>query len=214
MKHSDPLEHWTGSFGAEYIERNSLDAPTQKEAEAVFARALDASGVRTNIESVLEVGANIGINLAALRTVLPKGARVSALEPNPAACKRLRGDASLALAEVLETDAYKIPAPDAHYDLVFTKGVLIHIPPARLEQAMREIVRVSRRYVLCAEYFSHTPEEVPYRGNTGMLWKRDFGAEYLRLYPKLRTRAYGFLWQHEFPHFDNLNWWMFEKGEG
>jgi hypothetical protein len=44
-----------------------------------------------------------------------------------------------------------------------------------------------------------------------MLWKRDFGSEYLEVCPALSPRSYGFLWQHELPLFDDLNWWVFEK---
>jgi pseudaminic acid biosynthesis-associated methylase len=213
MPDRDPLSQWTGAFGAEYIKRNALDDATRDEAEAVFARILDQSKTRGQIESILEVGANIGINLAAIQPLLP-AARLSALEPNPAACGVLRSSGSLRLERVLESTAYQIPARDGEFDLVFTRGVLIHLPPERLAEALREIVRVSRRFVLCAEYFSHVPEEVLYRDNSSMLWKRDFGLELLRMFPDFAVRGYGFLWQVEFPRWDDLNWWMLEKKSG
>jgi pseudaminic acid biosynthesis-associated methylase len=210
MTESDPLHQWKGAFGADYMARNVVDEPTLQENVTAFGRALDQSGSRGEIRSVLEVGANIGINLFALQRLLP-GAKLSALEPNPAACERLRAATPLGLTDLHQADAYHIPAPDGAYDLTFTKGVLIHVPPSRLLEAMREIVRVSRRYVLCAEYFAHQPTEVSYRGNTGMLWKRDFGREYLREHPGLAVRGYGFWWNQEFPHLDDITWWMFEK---
>jgi pseudaminic acid biosynthesis-associated methylase len=201
---SDPISHWRGQFGDSYANRNAIDSATIQEAENVFSRIL---GGIEQPHRVLEVGANVGINLTALRTILP-AARLSAVEPNRAACDQLR---AIGIDDVFESDSYRIPAPDASFDLVFTSGVLIHIPPSRLAEAMSEIVRVSRRYVLACEYFSHTPEEANYRGSSGMLWKRDFGAEYQRLFPSLRVVGYGFLWIREFPHFDNQNWWLFEK---
>jgi hypothetical protein len=100
---------------------------------------------------------------------------------------------------------------DASVDLAFTAGVLIHIAPADLGQATDEIVRVARKYVLCAEYFAHTPEEVPYRDQMGLLFKRDFGAFYVDRYPQLRCIDYGFLWQREYAVWDNVTWWLFEK---
>jgi len=119
----------------------------------------------------------------------------------------------LAVGEVFETDASAIPAVDRSYDLVYTNVVLIHVRPDRLKRTLEEIVRVSRRYVLLVEYFSHTPMEVEYRGQQGLLWKRDFGAALLDVAPQLTCRAYGFLWERDLPTFDNQNWWLFEKPE-
>lgn len=207
----DPLRSWQGSFGAEYIERNRATADVTSDAVIVFRRILETSGILSQVNSVLEVGANVGINLFGLRQVLGPKALLAAVEPNVLACEELRRNEGLQLAEVIESDAYRVPLPDESYDLVLTNGVLIHIPPDRLSQAMNEIVRISRCFVLCSEYFSHVPMEVPYRGQSGLLWKRDFGRAYLENNSELKVRNYGFLWQTEFPHFDNLNWWLFEK---
>ena len=211
MKTADPLGQWTGAFGEDYIARNRPTGDATSEAAAVFARILDQARIRDAVGSVLEVGASIGINLIGLRQALGNDATLAAVEPNQDAVDALRANESLRVAEVMHADAYRIPAPDNSFDLVFTNGVLIHVPPDRLADAMREMTRVSRRFVLCSEYFSHAPAEIQYRGQQGLLWKRDFGRMYLDTCPDLRTRAYGFIWQTEFPHFDNLNWWVFEK---
>ncbi len=210
-KSTDPLSQWRGDFGARYMERNRVTEESAGQAAVAFGRIVDAAGIRDGVSSVLEVGANVGINLHGLRGELGAGVELTALEPNPTAAGTLRDDRELALARVIEGRADAIDAPDDAFDLVFTNGVLIHIPPASLAAAMREICRVARRFVLCSEYFSHEPVEVSYHGRDGMLWKRDFGAEYLEVCPDLRTLAYGFLWQRELPLFDDLNWWVFEK---
>ena len=44
--------------------------------------------------------------------------------------------------------------PDSYVDLVFTNGVLFHILPDKLKQIMSKINRVSKKYILCSEYFS------------------------------------------------------------
>jgi spore coat polysaccharide biosynthesis protein SpsF len=210
VRHTDPLHQWRGEFGARYMERNRVTGESVGQAATAFGRIVDAAGIR-DVSSVLEVGANVGINLHGLRRVLSPDVQLTALEPNPAAAARLREDDELGLERVIEGRADGIDAPDDAFDLVFTNGVLIHIPPAGLAPAMREICRVARRFVLCSEYFSHAPVEVPYHGQDGMLWKRDFGSAYLEVCPALSPRAYGFLWQRELPLFDNLNWWVFEK---
>lgn len=205
------LANWQGQFGQEYIKRNLATAEATTEAEAVFRRILQNSGISTEVESILEVGANIGINLTGLRRAFGSAIRLAALEPNTSAVEQLRSNTFLDLEQVIEGSAYNLPLPDNTYDLVFTNGVLIHVPPDELPVAMREIARVSRKYVLCSEYFSHVPVEVTYHSESGLLWKRDFGRDYLQHCSNLRVRDYGFIWQAEFPHFDDLNWWIFEK---
>jgi pseudaminic acid biosynthesis-associated methylase len=207
----DPLESWRGAFGAEYIRRNDASEDTFQQIATAYDRILTTAGIKGEIKSVLEVGANIGLKLAGLRRVLGPTVQLSALEPNPEACARLRDSPELGLSQVFESDAYRIPAPDASFDLVFTNVVLIHVPPEKLPTVMREICRVSRRFVLASEYFSRVPTEVVYRGEKGLLWKRDFGRAYLENCPELRPVSYGFLWEQEFPHFDDHNWWVFRK---
>ena len=53
-------------------------------------------------------------------------------------------------------------------------------------------------------------EEIPYRGETGLLFKRDFGRAYLEGWPDLRPVATGFMWSATTP-FDDTTWWLFEK---
>jgi pseudaminic acid biosynthesis-associated methylase len=210
MSEKNPLQDWQGQFGESYLGRNQPSDQTTAEAAAVFGRML--SSVAAEVGSALEIGANLGINLRGLRRVLRPDATLTALEPFAQAVAELRRQKeSLGLTDILEASAYEIPVADGAFDLTFTNGVLIHIPPDKLPIAMREIVRASRRFVLCSEYFSHTPVEIPYHGQSGMLWKRDFGQAYLDTCPGLTVHSYGFTWQTEFPHYDNLNWWLFEK---
>ena len=208
---ADPLAQWQGDFGDRYIARNEVTDTTVGQAEIAFGRILDQSGIRGGVRSILEVGANVGINLHGLRRTLGPDVSLMALEPNTNAGARLRGAAELGLDRVIAGSGDSIDLPDASVDLVFTNGVLIHVHPDSLRAVMREICRVARRWVLCSEYFSHQPVEVPYHGESGMLWKRDFGREYLEVCPELRVRSYGFLWAQELPNYDDLNWWVFEK---
>ena len=75
---------------------------------------------------------------------------------------------------------------------------------------MAEIVRCSRRYVLCGEYFAEEPTEVPYRGQTGALFKRDYGASLpASCFPELALVDQGFLGRDE--GWDDVTWWLFER---
>ena len=69
--------------------------------------------------------------------------------------------------------------PDGHFDLVFTSGVLIHIAPADLPNALSEIHRCSNSFIWGMEYFSGEPTSVNYRDHEALLWKMDYAKRYL-----------------------------------
>jgi pseudaminic acid biosynthesis-associated methylase len=202
-----PLEAWSGGFGDAYTARNVASR------EAVAGRARVWGEVLSRMKgdlprSVLEVGANIGLNLRALPSVLP--AELWGLEPNAAAREALVRDGVLPAERVLEGFGHAIPLADGAVDLAFTTGVLIHVDPTLLEQTVREIHRVSRKYVFCAEYFSPRPETVTYRGEEGLLFKNDFGGVYLDLFDDLELVDCGFFWRRT-TVMDDTTWWLFRK---
>jgi spore coat polysaccharide biosynthesis protein SpsF len=158
--------------------------------------------------SILEVGANIGINLRALTRLTD--AQLFAVEPNARAREQLVVDKVVPGDRAFDAMATKLPLDDGAADLVFTSGVLIHVPPENLETAYGEMHRVAARYVLSLEYFSQAPVSIPYRGHEGLLFKRDFGGMWLDLFPALEPVANGFFWRRT-TGLDDLNWWLFRK---
>ena len=205
---TDQLDFWLGSTGNKYIHRNKFEPWKVEPGKKAFNRILDGY----KFKSVLEVGSNIGLNLIYLSHLYGESINLYAVEPNKSAYDKLTKDSPLKkIIKAYNCDAFKLPFKNEDIDLVFTSGVLIHIAPEDLKRATDEIIRVSKQYILCIEYFSHKPESVEYRGRDGFLFKRDFGAFYEDTYPELKCINYGFLWQREFPVFDNLNWWLFEK---
>ena len=201
------LQQWKGTFGRDYIKRNIYNEWMLDKGTDAFGKML--KGI--NYESALEVGSSIGMNLKFLTSITNDDVKLYAIEPNEEAYSKLCDDDSIRLKQAWNCSAYQIPLPDASIDLVFTKGVLIHISPKDLKKATDEIIRVAKRFILCVEYFSHTPEMVEYRGKSNLLFKRDFGSYYLDNYHNLSCIAYGFLWQRDYKIFDNLNWWLFQK---
>jgi len=204
---SPQLKNWEGPFGEEYIKRNRLDVETIPAGKKVFKEII---GDR-KIKDILEVGSNVGLKLIYLSELFGDNIDLYAVEPNKKAYSQLTSEKRIHLKKAWNCSAFDIPEKDSSMDLVFTAGVLIHISPDDLGNATDEIIRISRRYVLCMEYFSPNPEEIVYRGRKGLLFKRDFGSFYLDRYPNLKCIDYGFLWKRELPMFDNLNWWLFEK---
>ncbi len=201
------LREWCGAFGDAYIDRNLTMPERVRQRARAFARILShLAGAPP--ASILEVGANVGFNLRALEQLT--GAELHAVEPNARAREILLADGVLAADRLHDATASALPFVDGAMDLVFTSAVLIHIPDAALEQAYREIHRVSRRYILSMEYFSPTPVTVPYRGHGDMLFKRDYGSLWLDLFADLELVADGFFWKRT-TGLDNVNWWLFRK---
>jgi pseudaminic acid biosynthesis-associated methylase len=201
------LNTWKGGFGDRYIERNEFEDWKMAPGTEAFRRMLASA----KAESILEVGCNIGLNLIFIQNLFNGKIKLNAVEPNKTAYNKLISQPGLNLERSWNCDGFHIPLPDASMDLVFTNGVLIHIHPDNLGRITDEITRVSKRYVLCSEYFSHEPVELPYHGKKGLLFKRDFGSFYLDRFSGLQCIDYGFIWMKEFQIFDNLNWWLFEK---
>jgi pseudaminic acid biosynthesis-associated methylase len=195
---------WAGEFGTEYTERNAGEALLASNVR-FFARALAAAGP---VASCLELGANRGMNLSALRVLYPQMA-MQAVEINPEAARKL-GDL-IGAANVHAGSLFDFQ-PAAPLDLVLVKGVLIHLHPDRLPAAYDTIHRASRRLVLIAEYYNPSPVSVPYRGHVDRLFKRDFAGELLDRYPDLTLRDYGFAYRRDpaFPQ-DDITWFLLEK---
>ncbi len=204
---SKQLENWSGDFGDAYVDRNAA-TPHAIRLHLKMWSILLGHFHDTPPASILEIGCNIGLNLRALKLLID--AELFAIEPNKKAISILKRDKVISPSYIEEGSASSIPHGDNAFDLVFTSGVLIHIPPDQLDSAYREIHRVSKRFILSIEYFSEQPVEVPYRGHAGLLFKRDFGLLWKQRFPELKIRGSGFFWRPE-TGLDNLTWWLFEK---
>jgi pseudaminic acid biosynthesis-associated methylase len=190
---------WGEDFGDAYVERNR--AAGEKRA-GFWSKILEL----THPQRVLEVGCNLGGNLRWIaEAVEPQ--RVYGIDVNLAALKAAH--VALPAVNAIYSAARELPFRDRFFDLTFTMGVLIHQPEATLPLVMSELVRTSRRYVLCGEYFSETTVEVPYRGQTGALFKRNYGKLYTELFSDLRVVKDGHLTAAE--GFDDVTWWLLEK---
>lgn len=184
---SRQAEIWSGPFGREYTDRNPQ---TPHELDAHYDRTFGVSRQALNDEflatidrdiSILEVGANLGTQLRLLER---QGfTNLTGVEIQSYALTRARQFAPH--LRFIRGSADQLPFTNHSFDLVFTSGVLIHVPPALLSRVMAEICRCTRRYVWGWEYYAEAFQEVPYRGNEALLWKGNFREMYLRLCPDL-----------------------------
>jgi pseudaminic acid biosynthesis-associated methylase len=200
-------EFWRGGFGNTYSDRNDSNVERIISRTKLWAQVLKSTDGAPP-RSILEVGANIGNNLRALKNLT--SAEFHALEPNQNARETMVRDGVAPAANVHDGLANLIPLPDDAVDLAFTSGVLIHIDPENLLSSCQEIHRVARRYIVCIEYFSDKAESINYRGHENVLFKRDFGGFWLDNFSDLQVLDYGFAWKR-MTGLDNLTWWVFEK---
>lgn len=194
---------WSQEFGDEYTHRNqgkNSIASNLALFSNIFARIQE-------VNSLIEFGANIGLNIDAIKLLLPE-VKISAIEINNVAVEKLknRGGVEIYHQSILDFNPIRV------WDFVLIKGVLIHINPDYLEQVYDRLYKSSSRYICLVEYYNPTPVEVAYRGHQGKLFKRDFAGEMLDLFKDLQLVDYGFLY-HRDNHFpqDDATWFLLEK---
>lgn len=198
---SNTEEFWQGEFGNDYTERNANILPAQI---SFFSKVLK----NKQINSVLELGANIGINLDALKLLYPH-LDGTGVEINKEACDKIYPEFRAVNSSILRFGYDE--AAGRTYDLVLTKGVLIHTPPDELNDVYEIMSNFSHKYILIAEYYNPTPVEVKYHGFTGKLWKRDFAKEFLQTCPDFELDDYGFVYHGDTHPQDDLTYFLMRR---
>lgn len=194
---------WAGEFGDEYIDRN-VGEDVLASNTSLFSEVLKRTG---QVGSVIEFGANVGMNLRALKTLIPN-ASYFGVEINANATRQLR---ELGFVDVYHGSILEYSNPNK-FDFVLIKTVLIHIAPELLPAVYEVLYSSSARYICIAEYYNNTPVEISYRGYTEKLFKRDFAKDMLDKYPDLTLVDYGFRYRFDpiFP-LDDITWFILEK---
>jgi len=195
---------WAGEFGDDYISRNRGDALLASNLNFFVHALKNARGLGTSIE----FGANIGMNLRALKLLYPAQVQ-AAIEINQ--------QAALQLSEVVDQERIYNTSildfePKQTWDLVLIKGVLIHINPEVLPVVYDKLASAAGRFVLLCEYYNPSPVAVPYRGHADRLFKRDFAGEFMDRHPEFELVDYGFSYRRDPSHpQDDITWFLMGK---
>lgn len=197
-------EFWAGEFGNEYINRNISENLLASNLN-FFAKALNQTG---KPNSLIEFGANVGMNLRAIQLLYP-GIKLHGVEINQEASSILAnhiGSENVSNVSILDFST------DKQFDVALIKGVLIHINPEVLSSVYEKLYKSSLRYLLICEYYNPSPVSVIYRGKSDRLFKRDFAGELLNKYDNLKLVDYGFVYKRDtaFPQ-DDITWFLLEK---
>jgi len=204
-KHETEQENfWAGDFGNQYISRNEGDLLLASNLNFLNS-CLKRAG---KVNSCREFGANIGMNLKALKLLYP-GIELKGIELNSDASKELKkliGDKNVFHGSIFEADV------QLKVELSLIKGVLIHINPDKLQLVYQKLYESSSKYILIAEYYNPVPVSIPYRGHQDRLFKRDFAGEFLNKFKDCELIDYGFGYSKD-PAFpvDDINWFLIKK---
>lgn len=196
---------WATDFWNDYQDRNQWNKFLANQLN-YFSNILNNT---SNIWTILELWANIGMNLVALNLLLPES-KLTAIEINRLACekieKNLWNKVNVINWSILDYSS------DSKYDLVFTKWVLIHINPNELDKVYEVMYNSSNRYILLWEYYNPKPVSIEYRWYNDKLFKRDFCWDILNKYPDLELKSYWFNyhWDNNFQQ-DDITWFLLEK---
>lgn len=201
---TDQEKFWSGDFGTSYINRNQAGSLLQSNIH-FFKRSLKKAD---NVSSCIEFGANIGMNLKALKE-LYSDIHLEGIEINADAAARLKQVIGVANVHNTSIQEWKC---ERQADLCLVKGVLIHIHPDSLEDVYRKLYVCSNQYILICEYYNPTPVMIPYRGHKDRLFKRDFAGEMLDQYNDLSLLDYGFFYHRDnlCPQ-DDITWFLLQK---
>lgn len=194
---------WAGGFGDDYTERNNQDLLLRSKLirlQRILSRT-------SSVDSIVELGCNRGLNLQALK-LLNDAFTLEGHEINASAAQKAK---ELNVGDIFCGTITQEITSSKKFDLAFTSGVLIHIHPEKLEEVYKNLVKLSRRYILIIEYYNPTPTEVAYRGQSERLFKRDFAGELIGAY-NLALIDYGFSYHREkFLMNDDSSWFLLEK---
>ena len=195
---------WAGEFGNAYVQRSQGDLLVAANID-MFSKALR---VAQRVGSCIEFGANVGLNLRALKALYPQMEQ-HAIEINADAVAQLQ---QVVPAGNIRHGSILDYEPAGLFDLVLIKGVLIHINPEHLPAVYDKLYRSAGKYIIVCEYYNPTPVTVTYRGHENRLFKRDFAGEIMDRYPDVKLLDYGFVYRRDpkVPQ-DDGTWFLMEK---
>lgn len=195
---------WANEFGEDYIGRNNSKELLASNLN-FFSKALNLAA---KPGSIIEFGANIGMNLKALKLLYP-GINLHGIEINKTAADELAK--SIGSENVTNASIYDYNSSDK-FEVSLIKGVLIHINPDMLNLVYEKLYEASSKYILICEYYNPSPVTINYRGHNDRLFKRDFAGEIMEKYTDLKLLDYGFVYKRDnsFPQ-DDITWFLLKK---
>jgi len=116
---------------------------------------------------ILEAGCNIGNNL----TSFPKEFDIHGIDMNKKAIEEAKK--KYPSFTFKNGNISKTSYENSYFDLVYTRGVLIHIPKSEIENCLNEFFRISNKWIMNIEYFGNDGEMIKWKRGDNLLWYRN-----------------------------------------
>ena len=155
-------------YDTNYWKKFAAESESKYNEEfAKFIRDLAVS-LRTN--SVLEVGCNTGNDLR----LFPENFEVFGLDLNEDALEKAKQ--KLPRFKFQKGNITKMPFEDSSIDFVFTHNLLNYVPEEDMPNAVNELFRISKKYILNCESFDENETEI---GGDISSWNRNMYKRWL-----------------------------------
>lgn len=145
-------------------------------------------------DSVLEAGCGFGRNLKFLADNNIPAHRLTGVDISSGLLAKTRLPKSVRL---IRANVLKLPFRDRQFDLVFTHGLLMHLSPRQLPQALSELTRVCQKHLILIEEIRSRSRQINY-----FTWAHDYDKMVAALPLKVIIKKPG-------PH--SLIWYLLEK---
>lgn len=188
-----PEKEWEGKFGEEYTNRNIMSPIALNK---LYSKIYGITRISLNAEffskaafdkdptelKFLEVGCNVGNQLNMVRELDYNNLWGIDISEHALKIARQRSDFN-----IVNGNALDIPFKDNFFDMVFTSGLLIHIPPHKIHTVLDEIYRCSSKYIWGFEYYYPSEiKETKYRNEDNLMWKANYPKLFLDRFDNLK----------------------------
>lgn len=138
-----------------------------KSEQKILSDFIYYTAIGLGAKKICEAGCNVGNNLSSF----PSTYEIYGIDMNEYALDKAK--ARYPNFHFKKEDLKNTSFPDSFFDLVFTRGVLIHIPSNYLDDVLKEILRISKRWIFNLEYFGNDGEMIKWKRGDDLLWYRD-----------------------------------------
>ena len=144
----------------------------------IFRTPFIANMMKINgVNSVLELGCNVGRNLAEICKQCPD-ARVVGFDIAADAMKYAK-EVQKNPAEFIVGSVYDLSRfEDNSFDVAFTSSILFHIPSEKIPPIIAEMKRIAKRFIFTIERHSEKEEIAIWLDKIPHQWRTDYGKAY------------------------------------
>lgn len=118
-------------------------------------------------KKICEAGCNVGNNLSKF----PDNLEIYGIDMNKHALEKAKSEYPKFNFQV--ENIKKTSFTDSFFDLVFTRGVLIHIHPDEVDDVLHEFLRISKKWIFNLEYFAEDEKMIDWKRGKDLLWYRN-----------------------------------------